>query len=422
MERDTHLTFRDIHGTLEAFSASIQDIERTALVKASDDAPLQPRFLTPRSTTSDCVDFCLTEPDQYKPEQDFISVSYTWTHSQSTADLNIPDYRIWESNKTNPRRLRCPPAVFHRALQYARTKSCAYIWIDQECINQDDATDIENHLQIMHRIYQKSRWTIAVLSCSLSNEFLLSTMVRLLEEGYDSRDKLSDMTLDDDDEPLRNSFNLIPGDRQERYRQYDDLLNHIFEDLWFTRTWTFHEKLCAKYLVFLIPISPPLRLQPNHEHLAVDNDISFGADMIETLFSKMPVRFFWKRYRMVSNLTNPIRTLPRPLARWNMYRYMEKCDNLVVSDRLAIFANICGFEWKLKSTLLDTSQWSYSTCLLVLLVANTWPSKADRDIIYRKYLLKIWNGETWKSSSEPDAGTFMDAFVLPENAWTVDDE
>ncbi|KAF2870237.1 hypothetical protein BDV95DRAFT_76377 [Massariosphaeria phaeospora] len=49
---------------------------------------------------------------------------------------------------------------------------------------------------------------------------------------------------------------------------------------------------------------------------------------------------------------------------------MEHCQNLSVSDRLAIFANICGLSFKLNTTILKDSTLSYSTCLLVLIKNN----------------------------------------------------
>jgi hypothetical protein len=45
-----------------------------------------------------------------------------------------------------------------------RPREDSYIRIDEECIHQDDDTDHEQHLQLMHRIYRASSVTIAMLS------------------------------------------------------------------------------------------------------------------------------------------------------------------------------------------------------------------------------------------------------------------
>ncbi|CAN9209379.1 unnamed protein product [Alternaria alternata] len=45
--------------------------------------------------------------------------------------------------------------VFHRAWYFARARGIPYVWIDQECIYQDNTEDKERHLQIMDKIYEK---------------------------------------------------------------------------------------------------------------------------------------------------------------------------------------------------------------------------------------------------------------------------
>jgi hypothetical protein len=51
---------------------------------------------------------------------------------------------------------------------------------------------------------------------------------------------------------------------------------------------------------------------------------------------------------------------------------MTLCDNLVIADRVSIFANACGFQYRLLSNRLNRPDISYVTCLLVLLLANLY--------------------------------------------------
>lgn len=90
---------------------------------------------------------------------------------------------------SSPRSLRYAPVVFHRAMRYARAKGYDHVWIDQECIYQNDSADVERHLQILHRIYRASKVMIAVLShplcdAAIAEEFALwdntSTTLRRL--------------------------------------------------------------------------------------------------------------------------------------------------------------------------------------------------------------------------------------------------
>jgi metal-sulfur cluster biosynthetic enzyme len=49
---------------------------------------------------------------------------------------------------------------------------------------------------------------------------------------------------------------------------------------------------------------------------------------------------------------------------------MERCGSLICSDRLTIYANVCGFRYKLNSTILNDIRYSYSTCMLALIMPN----------------------------------------------------
>ncbi|CAN9437326.1 unnamed protein product [Alternaria alternata] len=165
MERDSHRTFREIHGSMENLVSSVNDILEKALVEVvDDDAPLNLRFITPYQLSTDwpmdenCSEYALTLPGELPLGQEYISVSYTWAHSQEIdASKPISDYRI--KDRATPdapfRSINCPTMVFHRAWYFARARGIPYVWIDQECIYQDNTEDKERHLQIMDKIYEK---------------------------------------------------------------------------------------------------------------------------------------------------------------------------------------------------------------------------------------------------------------------------
>ena len=54
--------------------------------------------------------------------------------------------------------------MFQRAFAFARKHQVRHVWIDQECIDQEDPADIERHLNLMGRLYRESRYTVGVLS------------------------------------------------------------------------------------------------------------------------------------------------------------------------------------------------------------------------------------------------------------------
>ena len=182
MERDSHRTFREIHGSMENLVSSVNDILEKALVEVvDDDAPLNLRFITPYQLSTDwpmdenCSEYALTLPGELPLGQEYISVSYTWAHSQEIdASKPISDYRI--KDRATPdapfRSINCPTMVFHRAWYFARARGIPYVWIDQECIYQDNTEDKERHLQIMDKIYEKSKRTVAILSKEVPDTML----------------------------------------------------------------------------------------------------------------------------------------------------------------------------------------------------------------------------------------------------------
>jgi hypothetical protein len=166
-------------------------------------------------------------PEEYTPGMENISESYYWKHSQSMGSLpRIPDYRIHDSLKLEetPRSINCPPIVFHRAVQFAMLHQCLYLWIDQECINQCNNKDIEKHLQVMHRVYSESRWTIAVLSWTMPSSRSVKIFSAFLERA----------TVTGKSMPLEN---------MQRVKM---LMQSIPQDNWFSRTWAFQERLCGQ--------------------------------------------------------------------------------------------------------------------------------------------------------------------------------
>ncbi len=170
MQDDRTLTFQDIHGSNEALLAAVRGIERIALVESYEISPLRLRFLEPFPQGGSSHDFVLTSARDYRvidlTAHEYLTVSYVWSHTQPIDGIELPNYRIWDGDNLGkpPRPLRCPPIVFHRVVEFATARNLARVWIDQECINQDDPSDIEQHLQDMHRIYRFSRITVAVLS------------------------------------------------------------------------------------------------------------------------------------------------------------------------------------------------------------------------------------------------------------------
>jgi hypothetical protein len=359
---------------MENLVSSVNDILEKALVEVvDDDAPLNLRFIAPYQLSTDwptdenCSEYALTLPGELPPGQEYISVSYTWAHSQEIdASMSIPDYRIKDQATPDApfRSINCPFLVFHRAWCFARARKIPYVWIDQECIYQDNAEDKERHLQIMDKIYKRSKWTVAVLSTEIPDT-MLSALA--LHSHYD-----------DQGETLEPRFKnwpdgVIISPLYDDFKQNSDkILSSILSDRWFTRAWTFQERLCASACVLLAPVpnKSDAAAQLSFDWIGNDVGFSFRAMCITTFF-RPPAPFgnvhvnsdvldsFWYELDPSDAVLHMLR-----------FRALERCDNLICSDRLTIYSNVCGFRYKLNSTMLNDAKYSYSTCMIALMTAN----------------------------------------------------
>ncbi|KAH6846093.1 hypothetical protein B0T12DRAFT_397011 [Alternaria alternata] len=188
MQRDDRVPLKEIYDNPEALHEKVERIIDLALYEVSYDSPLRLRFITPVSRDQWLVDdnyneYRLTTPEEHQHDMEYVTVSYCWKHTQSTQGLpQIPQYRISKSSDVamcEPRPISCPELVFHRAMLFARSRKCQFLWIDQECIDQTSSADIQSHLKVMHRIYEESKWTVAILYVVQSNMGISRETVRL---------------------------------------------------------------------------------------------------------------------------------------------------------------------------------------------------------------------------------------------------
>jgi hypothetical protein len=162
---------------------------------------------------------------------DYITVSSSWKHEQiSDNGSPLPRYHISGPSKTNePTPTSCPELVFYRAMFFARSRRCPFVWIDQECTDPVNPTDIQEHLKIMHRVYEESEWTVTSLSVAVKTPSLMESLAayvfddRIKYGGSDARDEMKAS-----DEYISMLGTWI--------RDCVKLLEIIEEDKWFTRT------------------------------------------------------------------------------------------------------------------------------------------------------------------------------------------
>jgi hypothetical protein len=368
MQKDTHLTFREIHGSSEAVLTSIREIQEIALYRKPPDQSLSLRFLSlaaenlPDYQQQPEIIFLRLSPLIPIPGP-YLTISYTWQRSGSTAD-KPPQYVVLRPDATSFQVAPELNRVIHRTLRFAAHQCIHYFWLDQLCVDQTDRSDVENHLQCMNRVYAESQCALAPLCIPILDQWMLAGLTS---------------NLDDLRTAELSAIECIVA-----------TLEHLVQDTWFWRTWTYHERLCARSVYLAIPLHG-IRSEATdtRDCFAIEDDLIINIEHIQQIIQvsrkndKVPggkappspareqARRLWVLFReffvertIITGNTNPIF--------WNRYimKAIDRRDNLVVSDRLAIHSNIRNHNWRLRTTQLQNARYSYSTCLLVLVLSN----------------------------------------------------
>lgn len=325
---------------------------------------ITPTAATPCQTVLKVGDqLSLTDPAAY------IAVSYCWERSNLewfTDHIEKP-IEILEAG-IGKRPSVVPPDVLHRSIAYAKHQDINAIWIDQECINQDDDIEKEYGIQSMDIVYQQSRHPIAIL------QYCFGTQIEL------------------------NVFSSLFGRLDEVYTpdQIEVLytvLSDISEDPWFSRAWTLQEATSAGASMMLLIGCPGLEKCSSFGPIPGEFEIS-TREFQDCM--AMAVVFIEERLEAgtwadnslaisasncASEMWNVIPTIHSDSAERNdshrqqctaaeALTLLENRISSVFSDRLAIMANICNYEVRIDSKVLKQPDSSFSACALTLAVLN----------------------------------------------------
>lgn len=154
-----------------------------------------------------------------------------------------------------------------------------------------------------------------------------------------------------------------------------------------------HEKLCSNRFEYIIPAAMAERpgSPSNYQHLLIDNDIAVDvmASVANFDMTTSPEPGMLTAYQRLGKWLQPHATTRDGIARNITFALYElgSRENSVLSDRLAILANVCNLCYTLDTTALRDRKVSYRTCLLVLTFANVWPDAEERRAKYRRFAL-----------------------------------
>jgi hypothetical protein len=402
MQRDIDFTFEDIVGTPDIRLSNISTYGATGTEAPDSTNTLRKlRFLhVPEldpnlGASANTYTIIDTDSRQYVHAVDYIAVSYCWnSFGQTSTALSDSALAISVIDQGIRRSPRCPPEVIFRAANFALARGVSLIWIDQECINQKDDADVQAHLQCMHIIYKQAKFAIGLLNFELTNWGQFMALMKF-KNVTDSIEEHLDMA-NSPPEFLRDI----------KYIKFiTRLLKSVRRDPWFSRTWVFQERYSAQLNMHLLfRVSSEVRAT-----LTASGHIGpFWADVAFPIHDIGSIPALWSfKLKQTSTETTELQILlealheaaqgvctafdgapidllvdtlltgqnpherhrPRDGFRLKaIFEYIESCDNQVVSDRVAVFANVAELEWRINTTGLS----SYSLALFVLLHINDY--------------------------------------------------
>ncbi|KAJ3577206.1 hypothetical protein NPX13_g3365 [Xylaria arbuscula] len=299
---------------------------------------------------------------QSDPCRHFVAVSYCWDAQSSDQTGAIEDpYTVVEEDGS-VRNIRASKQTIDRAVAFAAQNGYRMIWIDQECIEQDKPDQKEIAIQFMDMVYLYAHITIGLYSARLEQihlNCLLSCwerqVIRTLGlEKRGPRPAQSRRQLSFDLSIVREAFKRVANDP------------------WNSRAWILQETFAsAGNMLILLPYVPGVTTR--HLRLYIERLLRPSA-AVGQLVDEI-IRFKWfhppiERHRF--NYDVPVGgVLPRDVcSAATAISFLRYRDNSVPADRLAIIANMCGYELRLNPAAIQKTQSSLALCVMALAIMN----------------------------------------------------
>ena len=350
--------------------------------------------------------FRLTEAGEMSGCQHFVAVSYYWQRSPKR-QLN-PDgaTEYFVKTRSGMRTGRAPIDVIDRAVAFAASHDLGLIWIDQEVIDQDDPWDKSQGIQVMDIVYERSLWPVAILDTTIVSQDqldMLDTIFGMVHEENDEEDGEEDGEEEDEeddeevdeevdeeadeeaDDEVEDEVEEAVEENVEEEVDYKsasnviDLLELLSSDLYYTRAWTLQESLSSLNMRVLIQVAPNIKVPPQLSPMYHTGDICYA--MIDFSFAlenfvgahkgRSSLRAKTDQFSTVicpAFAEAPSRRLSRSAA--EVLAMLETRSNAILSDRLAIIANLCAYGRRIDTAALENTDHGFSTAVLVLSLIN----------------------------------------------------
>lgn len=300
----------------------------------------------------------------------YVAISYCWTRQkESTPRYSVQTQKDVRSNLAHS-------DVIDRAVAFAIYYRVRLIWIDQECIVQDDRKDKEQGIQSMDLVYQQACHAVALLTVRITLEAHAIAFYKSL--------------CGEDLEP-------------QEYKDAVEILEKIAADRRLSRAWCYQESAAAgETMRLLIPCD--VALDEDYEFTAISGEFDLSifqlkcavawvnatADNYPHVMPHDPKNLYddltGRVEKLASSLIDICPTAYQQGPRSPRFRYGCNASEALpllgdrqctrVEDKLAILANICNFPTRLNTHDLQESEkglrreHSFSACFALLAIMN----------------------------------------------------
>ena len=328
---------------------------------------------SPQDANSQNHTLQLARRSALKDASAYVAVSYCWNRAHSECSPVTRNKSLQVSCENLSRRpTNAPSDVLYRSIAYAEAQNINAIWIDQECIDQSDPVEKEMAIQEMDMVYEESNYPIAVLEFSFQTQNELDVFASICDQVL---------------------YTFDPS----QIEVLESVLQDLVEETWFERAWTLQESVSAGAEMKLLLGCPGLQKSPDfgltpgefeitifdfqnamvnvrgyiEEGLAAsvwpDSSSAVNAsNCADILWNYIPTSIpysspgTWKPDAPHGRVRNAAQALTSLDNRFNSY----------FPDRLAILANLCDYEYRINTKVLEFPNSSFTVCSLTLAVMN----------------------------------------------------
>ncbi|KAF2724633.1 hypothetical protein K431DRAFT_309775 [Polychaeton citri CBS 116435] len=379
MELDTDKELGAIVGSLDSLIEKTLEIQECVVVRANfSHWAKHLRFIeVPGVSSTEPEDICirtrtlnLTSKDDHPAETNYLAVSYCWNSFESSdGTQSCSSYTI--RTASGVRTSRVPTSILERSISCAIRRGIRLVWIDQECIDQDDPLDLEQGIQCMDQVYRSAAYSIGLLSVRKDLRSSFRTFTRILSHARNR-------SIRHDNSWLSSWYdNADPQSLSEMIR----LLSDILADRWFSRNWTYQEASCTQGQMELqiphgfnnnpwftggCPDEISLRLSELFDVVSMVRNAANTTPQLSSGIGNSNMEVMGGFYVQVWEQE---RRASRPQS-FEVANQMKLRDNSVVSDRLAIAANLCEYQKRIDPIDLSRKRYSYSVCAFAQALIN----------------------------------------------------